>query len=342
MEYFSAATLIHGTMPCMTDTRTLRLDGRVTRVWRNPHCVQFGIDEPLAVIDAIGTGHEKLLDALRIGTGLHGLRAIGSHHGLTHRDIDDLLAALGPVLTTSGPASPAGTTDTSEPQQSRKRAPRVSILGTSPTATELARLLTAAEIEVHHDAGTTVGSPRTDLGIIIDHFVIHPDHRAVWLRHDTPHLPIVWGDRGVHIGPFIEPGNGPCLHCLERHRTEADPAWPAIASQLIDRHSSLETPILAADTALTSARLVLERLRSGPCRPAATRIDRDGQRTTIEVARHPECGCRSLADLVALPPNRPTKRSATPHRARRETATPRGRRAATTATTTHAVADEPA
>src|SRR5690606_35600741 len=96
----------------------------------------------------------------------------------------------------------------------------VSLVGTTPTAHDIDRLLTSVGITVTRLTDPiATHAARTDLGIIVDHFAIRPEAHSTWLRHDVPHLPVVWGDRSVRIGPIIEPGHGPCLHCLERHRT---------------------------------------------------------------------------------------------------------------------------
>lgn len=50
----------------------------------------------------------------------------------------------------------------------------------------------------------------------------------------APVLPVVAQTHRVVIGPWAGLGRGPCLHCLDLHRTDADPAWPALAAALDD------------------------------------------------------------------------------------------------------------
>lgn len=328
MEYFCGNAVRVGTMNGMT----LRLDPAVARVWRTPYSVQFGADEPLAVLDGVDAAHERLLEALTVGTGIAGLNAIASQYGLTDRQVDDTVRALERVLiTTDEPPSAAA-----------PRARRVTLTGTAPTAHTIGRLLDAEGVTVDRVADPTrLARTPTDLGIAVGHFVLSPELHSAWLRHDIPHLPVVWGDKYARIGPLIEPGHGPCLHCLERHRTDRDPAWPAIASQLLGRSSTLEAPVLTADVAILATRIALARLTGAPGRAIATRVDANGGRTTEESHPHPECGCHSLAELITLPTRRRRSRSTTTARARRETVTASARRAATTATTTRANAREP-
>ena len=37
---------------------------------------------------------------------------------------------------------------------------------------------------------------------------------------------------GCSSGPLVTPGRGPCLRCLDLHRCDRDPAWPALLAQL--------------------------------------------------------------------------------------------------------------
>ncbi len=59
-----------------------------------------------------------------------------------------------------------------------------------------------------------------------------PGAGALWWRHRIPHLPVVAQGHRVVLGPLILPGHGPCLDCLDLHRRDRDPAWPALLNQL--------------------------------------------------------------------------------------------------------------
>ncbi|MCW2830786.1 MAG: hypothetical protein JWP31_1478, partial [Aeromicrobium sp.] len=54
--------------------------------------------------------------------------------------------------------------------------------------------------------------------------------RAGLLRLD--HLPVVIDEDQVRIGPLVRPGRTPCMSCHDLHRTDWDPAWPALVHQL--------------------------------------------------------------------------------------------------------------
>lgn len=180
-------------------------------------------------------------------------------------------------------------------------APRwcVAVGGSSPFVPELGALLGACGIRVQSADEAT--SP--DLAVVSGHHVLAPALHAHWLRRDVPHLPVLFTDRAVLLGPVVEPGTGPCLLCLELHRRDADPAWPAIASQLLGRDGTSESPLTGREAVAAAARLVLNRLSSGPTTSTdSLRIDAaTGHRSVRSWPPHPECGCRGIAHLVALP-----------------------------------------
>jgi len=255
----------------------LRLDPRYPLVWRSPSDLQFGVDRAQVLLTDVSFAEERVIAALLRGISRSGVEMVATDADLP--DLDALLATLEPALL--APAGP--------------RAMRVAVEGSGPAA-DLAR----ARFE---EAGIR-SSDGPDLAVLIAHHVLSPDQHGHWLRRDVPHLPVLFGDQQVHIGPLIEPGHGPCLHCLERHRTDADPARPAIASQLWGRRSSTETPLVAGEVAAIVVRTVLARLegRPAPDRVTATaELTLDaatGERRLRDWYNHPGCGCSGLAEAA--------------------------------------------
>ena len=175
-------------------------------------------------------------------------------------EIDRVLSTLDPVIEHDGPTSGPAVTH------------RVVVDGASLAAELLRRLLSEQEAValLPPESGSTgAGSQpgRVDVAVLVADFVIPPSRYTRWLRDDVPHLPVVFSDRVVRIGPFVTPGSGPCLHCVELHRTDDDPAWPAVASQLLGRRSPLDTQLLGAEV--------------------ATRVTRSGAPTPRRVPAHP-------------------------------------------------------
>jgi hypothetical protein len=270
---------------------TLRLDPNHPFVWRTPVSAQFGVDRPLVVLPRVSLADERMLAALRVGVPRGALSVIGEEAGGSEADVRRLLHRLEPVLLDGPPADhePGGT---------------VALAGAGPTADRVAATLTQCGLRVLPVSPGTAprrGRRRPDIAVVLAHFVIEPPLHGYWLREDVPHLPVVFGDTQVHLGPMIEPGAGPCLYCLERQRTDADEAWPAMASQLLGGHSRAETPLVSADVAARTARLLVSRLRDGPMAKAQSwHVQVDTGRVTTRL-EHPHAAClctgieRSLA-----------------------------------------------
>ncbi len=279
----------------------LKLDTRFPLVWRNPSSIQFGIDEPSVILDHLTGADERMIAALVVGVSRSGLSMIGGEAGATEPDIDRLLDRLQPALA-PGPQNTASLDgEAADPDVP----PTVSLIGSGPTIDRLTAALCGSGIRVVAGRDDPAG---IGLAVMVAHYVLDPELHGFWLRRDIPHLPVVFGDLGVQLGPIIEPGSGPCLYCIERHRSDADPAWPAIASQLWGRRSPVETPLVSHETAALTARLVLARLGGGadggqpddrPHRTGARSIRLDAASGAISRLRwtpHPACGCLVLPE----------------------------------------------
>jgi bacteriocin biosynthesis cyclodehydratase domain-containing protein len=259
----------------------LQLNPDVPLVWRSPTTMQFGVESPLVRLHDVSPAQERLIAALVHGATRPGLKLIANTAQASDAEVTELLELLDPVLGRA--AAPVSGT--------------VSIIGTTPTAARLRSTVAAA--------GLTLTAPddRAELGLMVCHYVVEPQLFGYWLSRDIPHLPIVFTDTGVNVGPFIEPGTGPCLYCLERHRTDADPAWPAIASQLWGRTSPVEVPQLTNEVAALATRLLTRRL-SAPASEVATSVFLDaatGETTNRQWAQHPACGCAALPGNDSAP-----------------------------------------
>ncbi len=202
-------------------------------------------------------------------------------------DIDSLLARLGPVLLRPAP----------ETAPIRRR---VALDGRGATAGRIASILTSSGFTVTSDIADI---DRVEASVIVDRFAVAPERYGRWLRRDIPHLAVVFGDRSVAIGPLVEPGEGPCLSCRDRHRIDEDPAWTALATQLAGKASPLETELVSTAVAALASRMVLARLTHGSRRFAAASVRYEaatGLTDVVPVRRHEECGCRALPGTVTV------------------------------------------
>jgi bacteriocin biosynthesis cyclodehydratase domain-containing protein len=262
----------------------LALDPGIQRVWRTPDSVQFGVERPVLVLDAVSPAEERMLAALAAGVTLPGLRMIASRAGADADAPAALLARLAPVL-----AAPARTSPTP---------PLVVLDGSGTTAAAMSGMLRENGIEVL--SGLAWSDPavsRADAAVIVASYAVDPQRHARWLRRDVPHLPIVFGDSGVAVGPFVEPGASPCLRCIDLRRTDSDPAWPAMASQLYRSLQPGEDRITSAAVAAHASAVLTARLVRGEpsVSGVSTRLEKGA---TAWVSRewrpHPECGCLGL------------------------------------------------
>ena len=192
----------------------LHVNPRFPLVWRSPSSLQFGVESPPVTLENVSPAQEQLIAALVSGVTEPGLDLIAESAHADKGELSGLLSLLQPVLGTPPPRA-SGT---------------VAVIGTTRTASRIRNSATSL--------GLTVVPPdaRADLGLLVRHYVVEPELFGYWLSRDIPHLPIVFSDTGAHLGPIVEPGSGPCLYCLVRHQTDADPAWPAIASAALGSH----------------------------------------------------------------------------------------------------------
>lgn len=266
---------------------TTRIDPRRPLLWRTPHSLQIGVDDSV-VLDHVHTGAEHLIAALQAGFPGHVEDRLADAFGIGHAEFERVMSTLAPVIERGD-----------DPFRSGKAAPAlVAIDGSGPVAEPLRQLLgDQSAVELVEPIGAPTDHRSVDLAVLCSDYVIAPSRYAPWLRDDVPHLPIVLGDRTVRIGPFVTPGDGPCLHCVELHRRDADPAWPAVASQLLGRRSSLDSLLLGSEIAARAARLVLRRIAADVPVLAGTQLIVDASTGGIRrrvVREHSRCACRAL------------------------------------------------
>ena len=261
---------------------TIRIDSRWPLVWRDPHTLQLGIDPPRVVLYGVTGLEERLISALTVGVTMDGLEVLGDSN---HAVIVNLIERLAPVLQAPTPRSLGAT---------------VAIAGTGRFVELTARLLGETGIRVVvSDTSAPLIEAHPDLAIVVGHNVLSPSLHSVWLRRDVPHLPVLFTESAVHLGPGVEPGVGPCLACIEFHRRDADEAWPTIATQLLGRARRIEPPTLATEAAAAVCRMVMQRLETGPGDAHSLRIASNGERTRHAWETHPECTCSGLDGSVS-------------------------------------------
>jgi len=252
--------------------------------------MQVGVDIPTCTLPDATAATQRMLAALAVGVPRSGLELIGTEAGATPAQVTALLDALRPALL---PQSVEGAVTPLRP--------RVAVDGMGRSAVLLRELIPQNGMEVADDA-IDIDAAVIDAAVIVARFAITPARYGAWLRRDIPHLPIVFGDRFVRIGPFVEPGDGPCLHCIELERVDADPAWPAMATQLAGKNAAAETTLGSADAATRATRILAARLRGVPGALSASSsilVDESSGLVSVFSHRiHEECRCRSPPENV--------------------------------------------
>ena len=245
----------------------LRLDPTIPSVWRSPTSLQYGVEPPRAVIDDVGTGIERMLHALEIGTTVRALEVLGGVDAATR-----LLETLGPVVRDA--RVPAGA---AAPPEIRIRSASIDAI-----SGHLLALVPDAAPADRRDA--------TRPGLLVVDHVVAPSEHIAWMREDRPHLAIVLGEDSILVGPLVVPGRTACLRCRDLHRRDADPAWPAIATQLVGRPAAAgeDQLLLAGALALGMSAIVRG---AGPGVETGVRVRVDGEHVPEPFAPHPECGC---------------------------------------------------
>jgi hypothetical protein len=260
----------------------LRLDPRRAIVWRDPRTVQLGVDPVIAVIDDMGDGEARLLGALSTGVTRDGLTVLADLAGVSNDRVERMLTLLQPALA---------------PPPSDEPRPRIAVIGDVTGTARIARLLSSAGFRVvTASTGESLDSSGVAAAVLVSHHVVEPLEHLRWLNRDVLHVPVVFGELAVTIGPVVSPGLTPCIACVEQQRTDADPAWPAIGPQLWRTQAAADTELAATGAALELVRLLADR-------PAyQVRLDGEtGMRSERTWQPSPRCGCRGL-ELTALTP----------------------------------------
>lgn len=264
-----------------TASAVLRLDPRRCILWRDPTTLQIGMDPALAVLEGVDGAELRLVDALAVGITRERLEGLAGHLGVPRELVGRMLTRLAPALEPA-PQNPAS----AEP---------IAVVGHGLGAERVAAVLAESGHPVALMAPGTPLARRTRVGVLVSTHVIDPLEHARWLRRDRPHLPVVFGEVAVTVGPVVIPGETACLRCVEQWRASEDPARTVLATQLWGRPAAAET----ATTALAAGLAVRGMLRTGPAGASLCIDALTGATASAEWSPHPACGCRELSSRAA-------------------------------------------
>jgi len=136
-----------------------------------------------------------------------------------------------------------------------------------------------------------------DLVVTVEGHLIEPVRARGLSVAGVAHLPVVVREVSVRVGPLLAPGSPPCATCLDLRERDADPQWPAVATQLRLLAPPPTETLLLHQAATLAARAVTEVLSGRGQRWAGRSIEISGvEAMGVERlwAPHPECLCSSL------------------------------------------------
>lgn len=264
----------------------LRIRPGLALVWRSPTTLQVGAPEPLAIVENVNTGIDWLIARLRRGATESAAISVAVRHGATRPEARAAVEALRAVLVdvdeggrpVAQPGARALALRASETDRAALDAVNAALAARAVTPSRLA----ADELP-----------PPGGVLIEVADFVVPPRRAQPLMSSDVVHLAIVFGDHAIEVTPRIVPGETACLRCADLWRVEADPAWPIVATQLVDARAPRADE---AELALTLA--IALRVATDPALVVAHRIDRvSGELTTRPWPMHRSCGCRAVPGI---------------------------------------------
>ena len=286
-------------------TIILRLDPALPALWRSADALQLGV-QAAVVLSPVEPWQLRLMHELASGMPESALMVWAGILGVDPARVRALLGRLSPALLRVDPDAPR---------------PAARIALHSARAADDARLLAAlrgvcvdAGIDVTQVPGGAGAAASTvpsadpamlgaELAVTVAHHVADPRMSARLLSSDITQLPVTVTTSGVRVGPLVVPGRTGCLHCAELHRTDRDPAWPVLATQLLELAAPAPSTLVSIEAATLVARFVES--ATGPrgdarvwARSVTVRA-RDARREWRVHRPHPSCGCRSLAESAS-------------------------------------------
>jgi hypothetical protein len=225
-----------------------------------------------------------------------GVRALGRRHGAAV-----LVEGAGRVgAAVAALVAAAGVGHVAVQDGGDVRGADVSPAGVAPT-TVGTRRADAARALIRRSAPSTRTSlprrsDRPDVVLLAPVGALPLDAAHEWMRADVPHLFAGIRETTGVVGPLVVPGRSSCLRCADLHRTDRDPAWPAVAAQLAGA-----PPLAACDVSLASlvaaqAALQVLTLIDGLDTPVALGATLETRLPGAMTRRrfwppHPACGC---------------------------------------------------
>lgn len=154
--------------------------------------------------------------------------------------------------------------------------------------------------------GFSPSSPdqRCQLLVPLGSQVLPPRLNSYFLQQNFNFLPVLARDGGWLIGPLTVPGLSQCSTCLDLYLSEADPAWPTLATQLLCQPVAASSQSVATHCINIVVQVVAS-FFSGSDHWLGRYLEfsqADLVGFSQVLSPHPECGCGGLQLLEPIRP----------------------------------------
>lgn len=205
-----------------------------------------------------------------------------------------------PAPCTARSASPAR--GSASPARSFAAEPTFHIFDYAHSQGALASQLEQALMQ--HGFSPSPPDRRCQLLVPLGSQVLPPRLNSYFLQQNFNFLPVLARDGGWLIGPLTVPGLSQCSTCLDLYLSEADPAWPTLATQLLCQPVAASSQNVATHCINIVAQ-VASSFFSGSGHWLGRYLEfsqTDLVGFSQVLSPHPECGCGGLQLLEPIRP----------------------------------------
>lgn len=157
---------------------------------------------------------------------------------------------------------------------------------------------------MQHGFSPSPPDQRCQLLVPLGSQVLPPRLNSYFLQQNFNFLPVLARDGGWLIGPLTVPGLSQCSTCLDLYLSEADPAWPTLATQLLCQPVAASSQSVARHCINIVVQVVAS-FFSGSDHWLGRYMEfsqADLVGFSQVLSPHPECGCSGLQLLEPIRP----------------------------------------
>lgn len=157
---------------------------------------------------------------------------------------------------------------------------------------------------MQHGFSPSPPDQRCQLLVPLGSQVLPPRLNSYFLQQNFNFLPVLARDGGWLIGPLTVPGLSQCSTCLDLYLSEADPAWPTLATQLLCQPVAASSQSVARHCINIVVQVVAS-FFSGSEHWLGRYLEfsqADLVGSSQVLSPHPECGCSGLQLLEPIHP----------------------------------------